>query len=189
MLLPGCWLLSPCCPLASILNWSTSRRSSRRCLCELLRRLLRVHRSPRRALRRLCHSVDVARNFSAAVSRFAHVPRHFVRCRVLLLDRRGYRTRNPIHLIDHFADRGNRLYCGLGVSLYRFNLAADVFRRLRRLFRQFLYFIRNNRKSFSRFAGTRCFDRGIQGQQVRLLRNRRNHLDHLPNLVRRFPQL
>jgi len=61
---------------------------------QLLRRLLGIGRSTRGALRSLGHSRNVARNLTAAMGRFAHVARHLVGGRVLLLHGCGDRCKS-----------------------------------------------------------------------------------------------
>jgi hypothetical protein len=56
------------------------------------------------------------------------------------------------------------------------------------LFGQFLDLIGHNREPLAGFAGAGSFNRGIQGQQVGLLRNRGNDLDDLANLGRGISQ-
>ena len=67
----------------------------------------------------------------------------------------------------------------LGIGLDGFDLVADVFGRFGRLLGEFLDFIGDHGKAFAGFSGARRFDGGIQGQQVGLLRDGGDDLDHL----------
>ena len=87
------------------------------------------------------------------------------------------------------ADRSDRLHCRLRVRLDRLDLPADVLRRLGGFLGQFLHLVGHHRETFARFSGSRCFNRRVERQQVRLLGDRRDHFDHLPDLGARFAQL
>ena len=87
------------------------------------------------------------------------------------------------------ADLADRLHRSLGVSLNGFDLPADILGRLGGLLGQFLHLVGHHRKALARFAGSGRLDGGIQGQQVGLLRNGGDDLDHLPDLGARFAQL
>jgi hypothetical protein len=59
---------------------------------------------------------------------------------------------------------------------------AVILRDFRRLLGQLFHFVRDNRKAFPRFSSPRRLDGRIQCQQIRLLRDRRNHLNDLADL-------
>src|SRR5579864_1444243 len=151
-------------------------------LYQLLRCLLRVPGSARSALCRLRDAGNVAGDFPASMRSLAYIARHLVGSRVLLLYRGRNRARDVVDLVDHSADRGDRVDGCFGVGLDGFNFAAYVFRGFGGLFGQFFHFIGDHREAFACFARAGSFNRGVQSQQIGLLRNRSNDFDDLPNL-------
>ena len=71
--------------------------------------------------------------------------------------------------LNHRIDRANRLHC---TFLNRRNLIADVFSRFLGLSGEFLNFGRDDRKAFTRLAGSRRLNRCVQCKEVGLLCNR-----------------
>ncbi len=65
----------------------------------------------------------------------------------------------------------------------REDLACDLFRGLGCLGCESLYFGGDDREAPACFAGACRFDGGIQGQQVRLLGNRLDHVDHTLDVI------
>jgi hypothetical protein len=97
--------------------------------------------------------------------------------------------RGNVTLVDDSTDGADRFHRVLGVPLDGFNLPADILGGFRGFLGQFLQLIGHHRKLFARFSRARCRDRCVQGQQVRLLSDRRNHLNDLANFGARLAQL
>ena len=74
----------------------------------------------------------------------------------------------------------DRFHGFLGITLDGFDLAADVLGGLGGFLGQFLDLVGDHGKAFAGFSGARRFDGGVQGQQVGLLRDGGDDLDHLP---------
>ena len=100
-------------------------------LCQLLGGLLGFCHTGRSIIR-LRHTGDVVRNLSGSLGCFRYVACHLVCGGALLLNRGGDNARDVIDLIDHSADRSDRLDGSFGVLLNRGDLLADVFRSFRR---------------------------------------------------------
>ena len=107
----------------------------------------------------------------------------------LLLDGAGDRALDVVDLADDRADLGDRVHRALGVGLDRLDLAADVLGGLGGLLGQFLHLVGDDGEALARLAGPGRLDRGVEGQQVRLLGDRGDHLDHLADLGAALAQL
>ena len=152
---------------------------------QLLRCFLGITGAAGCAFRRLRYSRDVAGDLTAALRRFAYIARHLVGSRVPFFHCGGDSVRDSIDLVNHFADRGNRFYCGFGVSLNGFNLAADVFGSFGGFFGQLFYFVGDYGETFAGFPGASGLDGCIQSEQVGLLRDGCNDFDDLTDFVGR----
>src|SRR5438034_1268610 len=122
-------------------------------LRQLLGRFLSFCHTCGSIVRRLRHTGDVVRNLSGSLGCFRYVAFHLVCGGALLLNRGGDNARDVIDLIDHSADRSDRLDGSFGVLLNRGDLLADVFRSFRRLLGQFLDLVRYDGKAFYSFTG------------------------------------
>ena len=119
---------------------------------------------------------------STAFRGFGEVARDLVGGHALFLYRTGDGVLYVVDLANHRADLLDGRHRALGVGLDRFDLLADVFRRFGCLLGQLLHFVGNHREAFACFTRACRFDGGVQGQQVGLLGNRSNDLDHLADL-------
>ena len=102
--------------------------------------------------------------------------------RRLLLDGAGDRVLNVVDLVDDLADLGDGLDRPLGVGLDGLDLAADVLGRLGRLLGQLLDLVGDDGEALAGLAGPGRLDGRVQGQQVGLLGDRRDHLDDVADL-------
>ena len=80
-----------------------------------------------------------------------------------------------------FLHKGNR---GLRPRLHILNQTLNILGSYCRLFRKLADFLGHDRKATAMFTSPRCFNRRIQGQQIGLLRNARDHLHHIVNILR-----
>ena len=87
------------------------------------------------------------------------------------------------------ADLLDRRHRRGGVALDRQHPAGDVLGRLRRLLGQLLDLVGDHGEALARLAGPRRLDRRVQRQQVGLLGDARDHLDHVADLGRGLAQL
>ena len=94
-----------------------------------------------------------------------------------------------VDLVDDLADLPDRLDRALGVGLDRLDLPADVLGGLGRLLGQLLDLVGDDREALARLAGAGRLDRGVEGQQVGLLGDRGDHLDHVADLGARLAEL
>src|SRR5262249_16351436 len=112
-----------------------------------------------------------------------------VRGRRLLLHRPRDRVLDVVDLLDDRSDLADRLDRAAGVGLDRLDLPADVLRRARRLARQLLDLVRDAAGPLAGLAGARRLDRGVEGEEVRLLRDRGDDLDALADLAAAVAEL
>ena len=89
-------------------------------------------------------------------------------------------------IVRDLLDRGHRRR---RVALDRQHPLGDVLGRLRRLLRQLLHLVGHDREALARLAGPGRLDRRVQRQQVGLLGDRGDHLDHVADLRRGLAQL
>src|SRR6185437_2206735 len=76
---------------------------------------------------------------------------------------------------------------GRGFFLYGADHLSDFFGSGCGAFRQFAHFVGNHRKPAPLLSGTRGFDGGIEGQQIRLVGDVINHADDATDLIGTFP--
>ena len=70
-----------------------------------------------------------------------------------------------------------------GRALHARDVRGNLVGRLRGLARQRLHFARDHRKAAAGLAGARRLDGGVERQQIGLLGNRRDQLDHVADLL------
>src|SRR5512144_2516776 len=109
-------------------------------------------------------------------------PGHLVRRRGLLLHRSRDRGLVVVHPRDHLRDIGDGGDGGRGVPLDRLDPATDVLGGLPGLLRELLDLVGHHGEALARLAGAGRLDRGVQRQQVGLLRDRRDHLHDVADL-------
>ena len=124
-----------------------------------------------------------------ALCRDLHAARDFLRGRALF----GHRGRDGAADIADFADRlldsGDRCDRALGCTLHAGDLRADFLGRTAGLPGKRFYFAGHDGESTSGFAGARRLDRGIERQQIGLLGNVGDELDHVADARSGFVQL
>ena len=89
------------------------------------------------------------------------------------------------HALRRFLHGRHRV---LRVRLNRLHDRADLLRRLAGAFREPLHLLRDHREAAPRLAGRRRLDGGVQREHVRLLRDVRDQLHDLADLLRGFAQ-
>ena len=97
----------------------------------------------------------------------------------LLFHGRGDRGRGLVDLADRFAHLADRADRFAGRTLDVLDSVANVLGRAGRLASQFLDLGGHHGEALAGFARTGRLDRGIQSEQVGLLGNVLDHLDHL----------
>lgn len=132
---------------------------------------------------RLGHFVEHADQSLRAVRGARHVVRYLIGRAVLLLQRRGNCRGIAIDLTHAFWYCGELRQRSRGSSFARPQPACDLFGRLRRLHRKRFHFRSEHGKPASRLACARCFDRRIEGKQVRLTGNVADQADHFADLL------
>src|SRR5581483_10941431 len=100
----------------------------------------------------------------------------------LLLDRAGDRALIVVDLNDDLADLRDRFDGSLGDMADRIDLLADILGGPGGFLGKFLDLVGDDGESLARFAGTCRFNRGVQGEQIRLLGDRGDDLKHLADL-------
>ncbi len=87
-------------------------------------------------------------------------------------------------IAHHAADLADRVDGLRGRALDRADLVGDLFGRLRGLARERLHFGRHHRKAPAGFARARGLDRGVEREQVGLLRDGADQLDDVADAAR-----
>ena len=131
---------------------------------------------------------DVGGGFLGALRDVLNAARDFLRRRALLLDRARDRRGDVRDLADGAADlldRGDRF---LRRALHARDVRGNLVGRLRGLAGQRLDLGGDHGKSAAGFAGAGGLDGGVQRQQIGLLGDRRDQLDHVADLLRRARQ-
>ena len=86
----------------------------------------------------------------------------------------------------HRSDRPDRFF---GVNLDGGDFQTDIFGGFSCLLGEFFDFVGDDRKTFASLSGASSFDGGVQGQQIRLLRDRSDDLDDFSDLQAGMTQL
>src|SRR6202035_392880 len=129
----------------------------------------------------LVHVDNIGGDLGGTLCGLLDIAGNFLRCAALLLDRgrdRRRNFRNPADRGPNLLDRHNRI---LGGHLHPGDLAADFIGCAGSLRRERLHLLRNDCEASSGVARTRCLDRGVEGEQIGLRRNRRDQIDHIAN--------
>ena len=106
------------------------------------------------------------------------------------------RRQHPRHVLGHGVTRFEMLQATLDRTLHRVRAAPDLARdgvdftgRARRLFCELAHLIGDHREAAALLAGARRLDRGIECQQIGLLRDLPHLARHARNRSRRFDKL
>jgi hypothetical protein len=114
---------------------------------------------------------------------------HLAGGRGLLLDRAGDGRLEVVDLRDDLADPADHLDRAAGVLLDRVRPGADVLGGPRGLLGQVLDLAGHHGEALARVPGPGGLDGRVQGQQVGLLGDRGDQLDHVADLGRRLAEL
>ena len=136
------------------------------------------------ALRGGGHRGDVGGDAAAAVRGERDVAAHLVGGRGLLLDRGGDRGLVVVDPRDDRADLADRLDRAAGVGLDRLDPAGDVLGGPGGLLGQVLDLAGDHREALAGVAGPGRLDGGVEREQVGLLGDRGDQLDHVADLGR-----
>ena len=137
--------------------------------CQIVSCLLRFLCAGGSATRSFGNALDVVGDLSSSLGRVGYIARHLIGRGALFLYGGGDGSGNVVDLVDHAADRGNRIHRAFRVRLNGGYLSADVFGSLRGLLGQFLDFIGDYGKAFAGFPRAGCFYGGVESKQVGLL--------------------
>ncbi len=125
--------------------------------------------------------MHVPRNLLAALRRARDRLRDLLRHRLLLFERCGDGRAEAVHFADAGPDRTDRRDGARGGILDVGHLLRNLVRRVGRLHRELLDLGGDDRKSATSLAGPRRLDRGIERQEVGLLRDGADEHHDLPH--------
>ena len=117
------------------------------------------------------------------------VATHLVGDGGLLLDRCGDGLGDLEDLAGDGGDGADAVDTFAGVLLNGSDALADLVGSLGGAFGEFLDFVRDDGEPFARFAGARCLDGGVEGEQVGLLGDGGDELDDFADVGRGLAQM
>jgi hypothetical protein len=127
-----------------------------------------------------CPQVSAADENSTSTdgrTEFSDVATHLGGGRGLFLDGARDGALEIVDLRDHATDLADRVHRAARVGLDRVDDATDIAGGLGRRLREILDLVRDDREALAGLAGARGLDRGVECEQVGLLRDRGDDLD------------